>query len=69
MDTSSCMDEMTDAQLAEVLRRHPRDYILFGTDYPIHDPWQEIHALQRRTRFSSAEMDEVLSNGTHILFS
>jgi predicted TIM-barrel fold metal-dependent hydrolase len=69
MDTSSCMDEMTDAQLTEVLRRHPRDYILFGTDYPIRDPWQEMHALQRRTRFSSAEMDEVLSNGAHILFS
>ena len=68
MDTSSCVPEIDDAVLKEILRRHPRDYILFGTDYPIRDPWEEMDAFQRRTGFSSSEMDEVLSNGAHVLF-
>jgi predicted TIM-barrel fold metal-dependent hydrolase len=54
--------------LKAILRRHPRDYILFGTDYPIRDPWEEMEALQRRAELTSAELDEILSNGSHILF-
>ena len=68
MDTSSCVPEIDDRLLKVILRRHPRDYILFGTDYPIRDPWEEMEALQRRAGFTSSEMDEILSNGSHILF-
>ena len=68
MDTSSCVPEIEPGLLKTILRRHPRDYVLFGTDYPIHDPWEEMEAFQRCSGFSSSEMDEVLSNGSHILF-
>jgi predicted TIM-barrel fold metal-dependent hydrolase len=69
MDTSSCAAEISDEHLQAILKKHPRDYIIFGTDYPIRDPMEEIDALQRRTGFTSAEMDEVLSNGVNILFN
>ena len=68
MDTSSCVPEIEPGLLKTILRRHPRDYVLFGTDYPIHDPWEEMEALQRSAGFTSSELDEVLSNGSHILF-
>ena len=50
------------------LKKHPRDRLVFGTDYPIMDPQDEIDALQRRTHFSDNEIDEILANGTRLLF-
>ena len=68
MDTSSCMKEISDDVLKAILKKHPRDRIVFGTDYPIMDPQDEIDALQRRTHFTDGEIDEILSNGTQLLF-
>ena len=68
MDTSSCMKEISDDTLKAILKKHPRDRLVFGTDYPIMDPQDEIDALQRRTHFSDNEIDEILANGTHLLF-
>ena len=53
---------------ARILRRHPRERLVFGTDYPIMDPQDEIDALQRRTRFTDSELDELLMNGSAMLF-
>ena len=69
MDTSSCMQEIDDDTLRAILRRHPRERLVFGTDYPIMDPQDEIDALQRRTRFTDSELDELLMNGSAMLFS
>ena len=68
MDTSSCMKEIPDDTLKAILKKHPRERLVFGTDYPIMDPQDELYDLQRRTRFSDSEIDEILSNGTHLLF-
>ena len=68
MDTSSCMQEIDDDTLRAILRRHPRERLVFGTDYPIMDPQDEIDALQRRTRFTDSELDELLMNGSAMLF-
>ena len=68
MDTSSCMKEIGTDVLKALLKKHPRERILFGTDYPIMDPQEELEALQCRTRYSDAEIDEILANGTHLLF-
>ena len=68
MDTSSCMKEISDDVLKAILKKHPRERLLFGTDYPIMDPQDELDALQRRTRFTDAKIDEILGNGTHLLF-
>ena len=42
--------------------------LVFGTDYPIMDPQDEIDAFQRRTRFTDSELDELLMNGSAMLF-
>jgi len=68
MDTSSCTAEIPDDILMGILKKHPRDHIVFGTDYPIVDTGEELDLLQKRTGFSSAEMDEILSNGGRLLF-
>ena len=68
MDTSSCMKEISTDVLKAILKKHPRERILFGTDYPSMDPQEELEALQRRTRYSDAEIDDILANGTHLLF-
>ena len=57
-----------DDTLRAILRRHPRERLVFGTDYPIMDPQDEIDALQRRTRFTDSELDELLMNGSAMLF-
>ncbi|MBP3730104.1 MAG: amidohydrolase family protein [Mailhella sp.] len=68
MDTSSCMQEISDEHLKAILAKHPRDRLLFGTDYPIMDPRDEIQLLQQRTGFTDAELEELLENGSRLLF-
>lgn len=61
-DTSSSLHEIDDATLARILREHPREKILFGSDYPLFDPADECLRLQQRAGFSDAELEEVLSS-------
>jgi len=68
MDTSSCALEISDDDLRAILRKHPHERLVFGTDYPIVDPQDALYDFQRRTRFSESKLDEILSNGTHLLF-
>lgn len=66
-DTSSALEFMTDAQLKGVLDKHPREKILFGSDYPLYDPSEEYKVLQSRTGYSDAIMEELLSNAGMLL--
>ena len=62
LETSSCMDFIDDATLRAVLHAHPREKLLFGSDYPLFDPSEECRKLQMRAAFSDAELEEVLTN-------
>lgn len=62
-DTSSTLPYIDDHTLFAIWRRHPRERILFGSDYPLHDPGQELHALSRRLKLSSRELEELQENG------
>lgn len=62
LETSSSMDYITDATLRGIVRAHPRERLLFGSDYPAYDPSEEYHKLQRRCGFSDSEMDGLLAN-------
>jgi len=68
MDTSSCSREIPLDLLKRLLKKHPRERIVFGTDYPIFDPMEEIDVLRQKTGMNDAELEEVLSNGAHLLF-
>lgn len=67
IDTSSTLPYIDDATLAEIIRRHPRERILFGSDYPLFDPGTEAERIKTRLGFSEAEVDELMTN-SHRLF-
>ncbi len=48
LDTSSSLPFMDDAQLLGFFRRHPAERILFGSDWPLFDPADELERLPAR---------------------
>ncbi|WP_167941038.1 amidohydrolase family protein [Desulfobaculum xiamenense] len=67
IDTSSTLCLIDDATLHEIVRRHPRERILFGSDYPLFDPGDEMEHLKTRLSLTSGEMDELLTNAHALL--
>lgn len=67
LDTSSALPFMGDATLREIFNRHPRDRFLFGSDYPLFDPGQQMRELQRRMAFTDSEMHDLLSAAEGLL--
>lgn len=67
LDTSSALFAIEDKVLREILRRHPRELLLFGSDYPLFDPQEEFRLLQRRIKPSAAETEALLTNAAHLL--
>lgn len=63
LDTSSSLRFVGDATLAAILDRHPPERIVFGSDYPIFDPLQELDILQKRLRLSDSGLARLLRNG------
>ncbi len=62
LDTSSCTPFIDPALLREILRRHPQDRILFGSDYPLYDPGDALMRLQEMAGLSDAVLDRYCSN-------
>ncbi|WP_126381213.1 amidohydrolase family protein [Desulfovibrio ferrophilus] len=69
IDTSSTIPYIDDATLAEIFRRHPRERILFGSDYPLFDPGTEAQRLKLRLGFSDAEVEELMTNPAQLFES
>ena len=67
IDTSSSLSFLDEAVIREILRRHPREYVLFGSDYPLFDASQEIWLLESKAGLKDSEIDEILSNGAKAL--
>lgn len=64
IDTSSTLAFIDDDTLARIFTGHPRDRILFGSDYPLFDPGEEIGRLRKRLRLRDAELEQLLSTAT-----
>lgn len=62
IDTSSSIPFMDPADLSAIFARHPRERILFGSDYPLFDPVREQDRLQAAVGLTEAGMDELLTN-------
>ena len=56
-----------DDTLRRIVDGHPRERILFGSDYPLFDPGDEIVRLRKRLSLRDAELERILSNGA-VLF-
>ncbi len=51
IDTSSSLKFITDNQLKKILNSFPEETFLFGSDFPVNDPNDEIELLKRRPVF------------------
>lgn len=67
IDTSSSLFCIDDDTLHRIFSGHPRDRILFGSDYPLFDPGDEIVALRRRLSLRDAELEQLLSTGMSVV--
>jgi predicted TIM-barrel fold metal-dependent hydrolase len=62
-DTSSSLSFIDDDTLREIVRRHPADRLLFGSDYPLFDPGDEMALVERRIVPLGVKFDALLSAG------
>ena len=67
LDTSSSSPFLPPELLQTILRRHPQEYLLFGSDYPLYDPAEEMERLQRKGRLSDTTLDKYRSNAGKLL--
>lgn len=67
LETSSTTPFISSELLAKLLAKHPRERVLFGSDYPLYDPGDEVYRLQKMTGFSDAELEEIMSNAGALL--
>jgi predicted TIM-barrel fold metal-dependent hydrolase len=64
IDTSSTLAFIDDDTLSRIVSGHPRDRILFGSDYPLFDPGEEIGRLRKRLSLRDTELEQLLSTAT-----
>ncbi len=67
VDSSSVTDFVDDTALNTLFQTFGKDRILFGSDYPLFDPADEIATLKARLTVSNGELDTILSNTAHLL--
>ncbi len=67
LDTSSSLMAIPERHLWDIFNHHPREKILFGSDYPLFDPLEEIEQLQKRLQLSSRDVDKLLTNAEPLL--
>ncbi len=63
IDTSSTLSFIDDDTLRRIVDGHPRERILFGSDYPLFDPGEEIVKLRKRLKLRDQELEQILSAG------
>jgi len=66
-DTSSTTPFATPVLAKKLLNSFPREHILFGTDWPLYDPVEELQRLQKLGRLSDGEMQDIMSNASALL--
>lgn len=62
IDTSSSLPYMEQTTLEEIFRRHSRERILFGSDYPLFSPATELGLLEQRLSLRESELEDLMSN-------
>ncbi len=67
VDSSSVTDFVDDATLNTLFQRFGTERILFGSDYPLFDPTQEINTLKKRLTISDSEIEKILGNAASLL--
>lgn len=63
MDTSSSLPFVDDETLRALMAKHPADRLLFGSDYPLFDPGDELKLVERRLGPLGIRLDALLTAG------
>lgn len=66
-DTSSTTPFASPELAHKLLNTFPRERILFGTDWPLYDPVEELQRLQSLGGLSDSEMEVIMSNASALL--
>ena len=66
-DTSSTTPFATPELAHKLLNTFPRERILFGTDWPLYDPVEELQRLQNLGGLKDSEMEVIMSNASALL--
>ena len=66
-DTSSTTPFATPLLAQKLLGAFPRERILFGTDWPLYDPVEELQRLQNLGGLKDSEMEVIMSNASALL--
>ena len=66
LDTSSSLSFIDDATLRDIVTHHPTDRLLFGSDYPLFDPGDEVRLVEKRIAPLGVNVDDLLSAGTKL---
>ncbi len=67
MDTSSALKNIPDHLLMEILSSFPEESFLFGSDYPLGDPSEEIRLLETKAHFSEEKIERLLARGEKLI--
>jgi predicted TIM-barrel fold metal-dependent hydrolase len=65
-DTSSSLSFIDDDTLRQLIAKHPSDRLLFGSDYPLFDPADEVALVERRIVPLGLKLEELLTAGTKL---
>ncbi|MBU1230223.1 MAG: amidohydrolase family protein [Proteobacteria bacterium] len=64
MDTSSSLRVIRDETLRQLLKRHPAERLLFGSDYPLFDPGDEMALIRQRLEPLGLRLADLLAAGS-----
>lgn len=67
LDTSCCHRTISENELRSILNRHPRERILFGSDYPLFSPRDELRLFVPLLQRCGWSCDGLLQNGSLLL--
>lgn len=67
VDTSSSLAFIEQDDLNDILGTFPIERILFGSDYPMWDPSEEIRRIHERTDLGPDDFMRILTNGSRLI--
>jgi predicted TIM-barrel fold metal-dependent hydrolase len=69
LDTSSALSFIPDGLLREIIRKHGVEKLLFGSDYPLAAPGNELHRIDRIDWLTAAEKALILGENCRRLLN
>jgi hypothetical protein len=67
LDTSSSLPFLPDPLLQKIVSRHPLERILFGSDYPLFDPGEELDRIRDRLKLSGENFLSLLNGAKELI--